>query len=463
MTIQEWTAEELEQQLAVYEKKMKKRRRIQGLFLCMVSVIATGIFLYLRLFNTDFNITYRGLEIHYSTAWVIRVPAEYEGRQMKYINSDYLFYTNCPYTRYVYIEDGYEELGEAMFWKSEIIGVRLPGTLKCIGGQAFENCDSLRTVIMEEPSEVIDSEDGCEIGWFAFAYCDKLEEFTMPNTITQMGEAVFAQCENLKSVTLSSSLDILPVHTFYGCEKLRELRNTDNLRCVSMGALYETQITQEQLPDNMYFYSWGPDVVWEEEGEYKQYRKKYRFSESFGTYDVISADETEQTWIYDRNKHAEYIAEKTEIPTEVLLEPSDSDRVWIEGQYYTLPMKKAEFMASDEWTLMKSYTNKEENLEKLKHDKSGYTIVISVDDTGDENVIGIYVGRPDADSEPCTVVLPGGITNIAITDWNMAASRMSPEKMKISVGDDYGTGRMPIDMVLTDYVKEDEESEASKE
>ena len=93
----------------------------------------------------------------------------------------------------------------------------IPGSVTSIGDYAFSDCTGLTSVSM--PSGVI------SIGNAAFAGCTGLTQITIPNSVTFMGEGAFARCTSLASAGIPDNLLHLETDKgggFYGCIGLKQ-------------------------------------------------------------------------------------------------------------------------------------------------------------------------------------------------------------------------------------------------
>ena len=93
--------------------------------------------------------------------------------------------------------------------------VRLPESLRKIGGNAFCLCKALMHV--DIPSGVN------EIGEDAFAY-SSLETVTIPEGVVNLPDGIFARCKSLKSVKLPSSLKTIGSAAFDFCPALTTIQ-----------------------------------------------------------------------------------------------------------------------------------------------------------------------------------------------------------------------------------------------
>ena len=98
----------------------------------------------------------------------------------------------------------------------ELENLTLPSTLVTIEKGAFDNCPKLKTVDFTRCKHLK------EIGENAFAYCKKLLNIVLPDSVTFIGQEAFASCDALRLVVLPASLEKLEDNVFQYC-------NLDNL------------------------------------------------------------------------------------------------------------------------------------------------------------------------------------------------------------------------------------------
>lgn len=113
------------------------------------------------------------------------------------------------------------------------------GPVRRIGEKAFCNCTQLRTAVLPDALEQIESSafEGCsalvqiflpcrlrKIGKNAFAGCTKLEEIKIPEGVREIDSWSFSGCRNLKKVVLPETMEVLRDGAFANCEKLAILQ-----------------------------------------------------------------------------------------------------------------------------------------------------------------------------------------------------------------------------------------------
>ena len=100
----------------------------------------------------------------------------------------------------------------------------IPNTVTTIGNEAFKDCTSLEHVGM--PSSVTN------IGWSAFEGCTSLEHVGMPSSVTNIGWAAFYGCTSLKSMEIPSSVTSIEGFTFESCTSLKTVRIYDGIESI---------------------------------------------------------------------------------------------------------------------------------------------------------------------------------------------------------------------------------------
>ena len=94
-------------------------------------------------------------------------------------------------------------------------GYTIPGTVTRIGDGAFFWCTRLTGITI--PTSVT------RIGNDAFAYCSRLAGITIPNSVTDIGYEAFSSCTSLARVTLPSRLTLIRYWMFSGCTHLTDI------------------------------------------------------------------------------------------------------------------------------------------------------------------------------------------------------------------------------------------------
>ena len=83
----------------------------------------------------------------------------------------------------------------------------VPNTVTTIGDFAFENCEELLSVTL--PDSVT------TIGYYAFSYCGNLSSVTIPESVTSIGEGAFKYCYDLPSIIIPESVTTIGQGAFH--------------------------------------------------------------------------------------------------------------------------------------------------------------------------------------------------------------------------------------------------------
>ncbi len=139
---------------------------------------------------------------------------------------DYAF-GGCSKLSEIYVESAntnYESQDGVLFNKTTIIcypankietAYTIPKSVTNIGNYAFGNCINLTSVTI--PNSVT------SIGNDAFSGCSGLTAVTIPNSVTSIGSEVFRGCSGLTSVTIPNSVTSIGGSAFNGCRDLKQI------------------------------------------------------------------------------------------------------------------------------------------------------------------------------------------------------------------------------------------------
>ncbi len=128
----------------------------------------------------------------------------------------------------------------------------IPTTVTTIGNGAFDYCKKLTTVTI--PSSVRTIEES------AFSSCTGLTVMTLPEGVTSIGNYAFGFCSSLTRMTISSTVTFIDYCAFYSCNSLKEIEFMGPPPTLGNNS-YPTPITF-YAPANMGWEEWTvPDGV----------------------------------------------------------------------------------------------------------------------------------------------------------------------------------------------------------
>ena len=114
---------------------------------------------------------------------------------------------------------------------STIEEVTVADGVTSIGERAFNGCSSLMSVTL--PSSVTN------IGDWAFCGCSELASVTIPSGVKSIGEGAFWECSGLTSVTIPPGVTSIGEDTFGGCSNLTSVTIPQGVTNVGFGAFCE--------------------------------------------------------------------------------------------------------------------------------------------------------------------------------------------------------------------------------
>ena len=91
----------------------------------------------------------------------------------------------------------------------------IPDSVTTIGERAFRNCTGLTSVTI--------GNSVTSIGDYAFSHCTGLTSVTIPDSVTSIGKYAFYDCTGLTSVTIGNSVTSIGGSAFRDCTGLTEI------------------------------------------------------------------------------------------------------------------------------------------------------------------------------------------------------------------------------------------------
>lgn len=107
----------------------------------------------------------------------------------------------------------------------------VPDTVMEIGYDAFKPCDSLENIVLPENLKII--------GDYAFSGCAALESITIPSKVETIGVSAFSYCEKLEEVIIPNSVKTVGERAFSNCSSLKKVVLGDGLKSIRVDVLEE--------------------------------------------------------------------------------------------------------------------------------------------------------------------------------------------------------------------------------
>ena len=167
---------------------------------------------------------------------------------------------NCYSLTSVTIGESVTEIGSSAFYSCNLTSVTIPDSVTTIVGGAFAYCNELKEFkgkFAEDNGRilVIDGvlaafapagltvytipDSVTTIGNSAFYYCYDLTSVTIPDSVTTIGYSAFHYCYSLTSVTIPDSVTTIGNYAFEYCKNLTSITIHDSVTTIGEGAFYE--------------------------------------------------------------------------------------------------------------------------------------------------------------------------------------------------------------------------------
>ncbi len=228
------------------------------------------------------SVTYEGSSYYkeeYSGSVVIPSSVTYNSVTYSVTSIGEWAFSYCDGLTSVTIPNSVTSIGKSAFWACGLTSVVIPNSVTSIGERAFYHCSGLTSVTI--PNSVT------SIGYGAFAYCDGLTSidvasdnsnycsvdgvlfnkdkttliqypggkqgaYTIPNSVTSIGNDAFYYCTGLTSVTIPNSVTSIGDSAFDHCTGLTSITIPNSVTSIGYGAfLYCTGLTSVTIPNSV--------------------------------------------------------------------------------------------------------------------------------------------------------------------------------------------------------------------
>lgn len=112
------------------------------------------------------------------------------------------------------VPENIRSISGAAFYATQVSSVKIPDSVKEIGGYAFWDCYSLKNV--ELPDSI------SSINYGTFKNCSQLEKITIPDSVAEIGGEAFNGCKKLDDIVIPETVDEFGNDVFYETKWLEE-------------------------------------------------------------------------------------------------------------------------------------------------------------------------------------------------------------------------------------------------
>ena len=120
----------------------------------------------------------------------------------------------------------------------------VPNSVTTIGNKAFSECNSLTSINL--PNSVT------TIGNWAFFGCESLTNINIPNSVTTIGNSAFNGCESLTSINIPNSVTTIGNSAFNGCKSLTSINIPNSVTTIGESAFFGcNSLTSINIPNSV--------------------------------------------------------------------------------------------------------------------------------------------------------------------------------------------------------------------
>ena len=120
----------------------------------------------------------------------------------------------------------------------------IPNSITNIGERTFQDCSGLTSITI--PNSVTN------IGEYAFCRCTGLTSINIPNSVTNIEKSVFSGCSGLTSITIPNSVTTIGGGAFSGCTGLTSITIPNSVTSIGEYAFYGcTGLTSINIPNSV--------------------------------------------------------------------------------------------------------------------------------------------------------------------------------------------------------------------
>ena len=146
---------------------------------------------------------------------------------------------------------------EAFYGSDGLTSVKIPNSVTSIGSRAFSECKGLIEINVDDNNKEYSSIDGVlynkDVSELICYPCGMpLNSFSIPNSVTKIGNSAFSGCDGLTSVTIPNSVMTIGEYAFFSCTCLTSVTIGNNVTTIGGSAFSRCKsLTSVTIPNSV--------------------------------------------------------------------------------------------------------------------------------------------------------------------------------------------------------------------
>lgn len=166
-------------------------------------------------------------------------------------------FRGCEFLTEISIPEGVSEIGEFAFSYTRLINITIPSSVSVIKDQAFSYCSSLTDITVDSANASYCDVEGVlfnknQTTLIQFPVGKAKSSYTVPETVTTIGNSAFEFCSGLASIVLPSNLTKIGNRAFYSCSTLDSISIPNSVTTIGDSAFQNcTFLKSIVIPDSV--------------------------------------------------------------------------------------------------------------------------------------------------------------------------------------------------------------------
>ena len=167
-------------------------------------------------------------------------------------------FDGCSSLTSITIPDGVTSIGERAFQNcNSLTSITIPDSVTSIGSYPFSACSGLTSITVNENNATYKSLDGNLYSkdgktLIQYAIGKTSTSFTIPDSVTSIGNFAFSRCSSLTSITIGNSVTSIGASAFYNCSSLTSITIGNSVTSIGNYAFqYCSSLTSITIPDGV--------------------------------------------------------------------------------------------------------------------------------------------------------------------------------------------------------------------